>query len=400
MHRAPWSIQFAGSLVLTTSCLVLLAPQFARGQLRPNPDVLADASPQLVDRLRADPFVYFRFLNRAWTSRVCELFADVPNQPVVRIHGDAHVEQFALTRDAWGLDDFDDSTRGPAFVDIVRFLGSIDVATRQRGWTRQRDALWDRFLEGYRRGLSNPDDRPPEPGIVRRLREQAPVTRAAFLAWGETLMRPLDEPTARLVVTAMGNFERFVRDERSEFAPGYFGVKRAGWMHIGIGSAATRKVLIRVEGPTGDAGDDELLEAKEVANLEGVHCLEGQTARRALRVVHGAQQLGRLKHNILAIGPSMLTPTAADRAEQWRDWLMFSWEPSYREVVLDDLRSVEDLAAIAYDAGVQLGGSESQGVRARNQALASLARLEGRLRQATSTIVEELFAGWREFAGR
>ena len=79
---------------------------------------------------------------------------------------------------------------------------------------------------------------------------------------------------------------------------------------------------------------------------------------------------------------------------------MVSWEPSYREVVLDDLRSVEDLDAIAYDAGVQLGGSESQGVAARKQALASLTRLEGRLRKATSTIVEELLAGWREFAGR
>ncbi len=400
MHRAPWSSQFARRLVLATSCIVLLAPVSARGQLRPNPAALADASPELLGRLRADPFVYFRFINRAWTGRVCELFADLRNQLVVRIHGDAHVEQFALTRDAWGLDDFDDSTRGPAFVDIVRFLGSIDLATRQRGWTGQRDALWDRFLEGYRRGLSNPNDRPPEPAIVRHLREQAPVTRAAFLAWGETLMQPMDEPTARLVVTAMGNFERFLREKRSDFAPGYFAVRHAGWLYIGIGSAATRKVLIRVEGPTRDADDDELLEAKEVANLEGLGCLEDPTTPRALRVVHGAQQLGRLKHNILAIGPAMQIPAAADRVEHWRDWVMFSWEPSYREVLLSDLRSVEDLDAIAYDAGVQLGGSESQGVTARKQALASLTRLEGRLREATSTIVEELLAGWREFAGR
>jgi hypothetical protein len=400
MNRAPWSRQFSRRLVLATSCFVLLAPQFARGQLRPNPDVLANASPELVDRLRADPFVYFRFINRAWTTRVCELFADVRNQPVVRIHGDAHVEQFALTEAAWGLDDFDDSTRGPAYVDIVRFLGSIDLATRERGWTRQRDALWGRFLEGYRRGLSNPDDRPPVPDIVRDLREQAPVTRVAFLAWGETLMQPMDEPMVKLVATAMGTFERLMRAERSDFAPGYFAVKRAGWLQIGIGSAAAMKVLIRVEGPTADADDDELIEGKEVANLEGLRCLEAQTTPRALRVVHGAQQLGRLKHNILAIGPTMLIPAAADRAEHWLDWLMFSWEPSYREVVLSDLRSVEDLNAIAYDAGVQLGGSESQGVSARKQALASLTRLEGRLRKATSAIVEELLAGWREFAGR
>jgi uncharacterized protein (DUF2252 family) len=386
--------------VFATSCVVLLAPQISLGQLRPNPDALADASPELVDRLRDDPFVYFRFINRAWTSRVCELLADLGNQPVVRIHGDAHVEQFALTTDGWGLDDFDDSTRGPAFVDIVRFLGSIDLATRQLGWTGQRDALWNRFLEGYRQGLSNPDYRPPEPGIVRHLREQVPLTRAAFLAWGETLMQPLDEATDKLVVTAMVTFDGVMRRERADFAPAYFAVKRAGWLQIGVGSAAIRKVLIRVEGPTADADDDELLEAKEVTNLEGVRCLAGPTSSRAVRVIHGAQQLGRLKHSILAIGPAMEVPAAGDRAQHRLDWLLFSWEPSYREVLLADLRSVEDLDAIAYDAGVQLGANETQGAAARKQALASLAKLEGRLRTATSTIVEELLAGWREFARR
>ena len=78
MNRVPRR-QFARRLVLATSCIVLLAPLSARGQLL-NPDALADASPELVNRLRADPFVYFRFINRAWTSRVCELFADVRHQ--------------------------------------------------------------------------------------------------------------------------------------------------------------------------------------------------------------------------------------------------------------------------------------------------------------------------------
>jgi uncharacterized protein (DUF2252 family) len=400
MHRASWNRQFAHRLVLATSCFVFLASPPARGQLRPNPEALADAPPELVERLRADPFVYFRFINRAWTSRVCELFDDVRNQPRVRIHGDAHLEQFAFTSEAWGLDDFDESTRGPAFVDMVRFLGSIDLATRQRGWTRDRDALWNRFLEGYRRGLTNPDGRPPEPGIVRYLRQQAPVTRAAFLAWGEELMQPMEEGISKSVIGGMASFERFVRSQRSDLASGYFDVKRAGWLRIGIGSAATRKILIRVQGPTPADDDDELLEGKEVTNLEGVRCLAGQTTPRALRVVHGAQQLGRLKHNILAMGPTMLIPAAGGRAEHSLDWWLRSWEPSYREVRLDDLRTVEDLDGIAYDAGVQLGSSEAQGVAGRKQALASLTRLEDRLRKVATALVEELLAEWRQFAGR
>jgi len=127
--------------VLAAVCFVFVALKSAgaRGPLRPDPTALKGAPVDLIDRLRGDPFSYFRFINRAWTTRVCELFADTPDMPVVRLHGDAHVEQFALTKDAWGLDDFDDSARGPAVIDVVRFLGSIDLATRQLGWMRDRD---------------------------------------------------------------------------------------------------------------------------------------------------------------------------------------------------------------------------------------------------------------------
>ena len=99
---------------------------------------------------------------------------------------------------------------------------------------------------------------------------------------------------------------------------------------MGVGSAQSRKVLIRVQGPTTDPYDDMLLEAKEVINLVGVRCLEGATTPPAVRVVDGTRQLARLKHDILAVGPTVLIPAAADRAEHWLDWWIFSWEPSYR----------------------------------------------------------------------
>jgi hypothetical protein len=388
--------------VLATACVVLTALGLpsARAQLRPDPAALAAAPRELVDRMRADPFTYFRFINRAWTARVCEVFSDVPPQPIVRLHGDAHLEQFALTRDAWGLDDFDDSARGPAFIDLVRFLGSIELAIRQRGWTRNRDALWNRFFDGYRRGLTEPGYRPPEPGIVRRLRLQASLTQADFLAWGESQMQPMEEAVSKSVVAGMETFDRLIRANGANLAAGYFSIKRAGWLRLGVGSSVARKVLIRVQGPTTDAGDDVLIEAKEVANLDGLRCLEGPTTSPALRVIDGTQQLGRLKHDILAIGPSLLLPGPAGRGEEWLDWWVSSWERSYREIRLSDLRSVEDLSAIVYDSGVQLGGGEQQGADASKQALSSIATLEGRLRKETSAIVEDLLAGWRELARR
>jgi hypothetical protein len=398
MSRSQQARRSVGQILIAMLCIAPTALPSAQRPLRPLPEALASAPPELIDRLRVDPFTYFRFINRAWTTRVCEVFADVADAPIVRLHGDAHLEQFAVTKDAWGLGDFDDSARGPTFVDIVRFLGSIDLATRQRGWTRHREALWDRFLEGYRLGLTNPDYRPREPDIVRTLRRQAPMTRAAYIAWGESLMQPMDEADAMSVARGMETFERVIRLERPELAPGYFTVIRAGWLRIGVGSAAISKVLIRVQGPTIAREDDVLIEAKEVANLDGLGCLEKPTTPQAVRVIDGARQIGRLKHDLLATGPTVLIPAAAGRAQHWLDWWVASWEPSYREIHLSDLRSVTDLADIAFDSGVQLGANKL--VPARGQALASIVKYETRVRRETSALVEELLAGWQELAKR
>ena len=351
-----------------------------------------------MDRLRADPFTYFRFINRAWTTRVCEVFADVTNPPIVRLHGDAHIEQFALTQGAWGLGDFDDSTRGPSFIDIVRFLGSIDVAARQRGWTRDRDSLWNRFFSGYRQGLTNAAFKPREPDIVRELRRQGPMTPVTYLAWGESQMQPMDDAQFKAIVAGMESFALFMRRERPELAPGYFAVKRAGWLHMGVGSASLVKVLLRVEGPSPDPDDDVLLEGKETVNLYGVDCLVPPSEEPGIRVINGAKQLGRWKHDILAAAPTLLVPAAASRAERYLDWWVASWEPSYSEVHLADLRSARDLGDIAFDAGLQLGAGKIDAVR--SEELASNRKLEQRIRRETSRLVEELLAGWRELAKR
>jgi hypothetical protein len=233
---------------------------------------------------------------------------------------------------------------------------------------------------------------------VRRLREQAPATRAAFLAWGEQQMQPMEEAHLMSVGRVIEALERLIRPERPDLSPGYFDVARAGWLRIGVGSAAVRKVLIRVQGPTTDPDDDVLLEAKEVANLDGLACLESSTAREAVRVVDGTKQLGRLRHDILAVQPSPPLGGAVGDAEPWLDWWVFSWEPSYQEVRVSDLRSVEDLADVVYDSGVQLGANKLPPTR--EQALSLVIALEGRLRKETSSIVEELLAGWKELAAR
>ncbi len=353
------------------------------------------------ERLRADPYNYFRFINHEWTSRVCEIFArEVPAQPTVQLHGDAHVEQYALTSDAWGLDDFDDATRGPALVDIARFLGSIDLAARRRGWSADRDRLFDRFFEGYRRGLLEPAFQPAEPGIVRRVRSRYPApSHDAFLAWAETKMAPMPEVSMNGLLASMTVFSKLVRRGRPDLPEGYFQVIRAGWLQMGIGSAVIRKILMRIRGPSDEPGDDELLEAKALRALKGLGCLEVPKSRPAFRVIVGSQQLGRLRHNILVAGPEEDIPEMAIQGEHLRNWWVRSWEPSYREITLDDLSTVDDLGDLVYDSGAQLGAGSVHGTDdplLRTQSLTAVNALEPRLRKEATHLVEEMMRGWRQ----
>ena len=387
--------------------IVLVGAAHSAAPLRPNPESLERATPELIERLRADPYDYFRFVNRSWIARVCDDFSsDLEGLPVIRLHGDAHVEQFALTQDAWGLDDFDDSTRGPAVIDIVRFLGSVDLVARRRSWQQDRDSLFDRFVEGYKRGLVEPDRQPRPPDIVRKLRTAAPPTRLAFLTWGESKMQPLADSSMKAVVAAMEAFAQVMLRERPELGPEYFRVVRAGSFQIGVGSAVTPKLMIRVRGPSDDPADDELLESKKISDLGGLHCLTTPTVHPMLRVIDGSKQLGRLKYNIVAAGPELVVPEVTARGERLQDWWIRSLDPSYREVRLTDLRSVGDLAAISYDAGVQLGAGRLQdrtvllSAYDRKRLLGATGRLEKRYRQGASKLVNEIFLGWRELAGR
>ena len=396
----------AGLALLAAAWLAVAAAACGHRELQADREALAAAPPDLLIKLRADPYNYFRFINHEWTSRVCEVLAgDLPSQPTVQLHGDAHVEQYAFTKSAWGLDDFDDSTRGPALVDIIRFLGSIDLAVRRRGWTRDRDRVFDRFVAGYRQGLSDPLNQPPRPPIVERMKlQQSPRTNEAFLAWADTLMEPMSETVTKGVTTAMSEFARIVQQERPDLPDAYFRIAHAGWLRMGIGSATAKKVLIRVDGPSPRQEDDVLLEAKAIRALADVRCLETPKSRPTFRVITGNQQLGRLKHDILAAGPEVPIPGLSSEGPNLSDWWIRSWEPSYREIGLDDFGSVEELATIVYDSGAQLGAGsvhlpgQAVEVGLQQQSLAALGRFEGRLGGEAVHLVEQMLRGWERLA--
>ena len=186
----------------------------------------------------------------------------------------------------------------------------------------------------------------------------------------------------------------------------YFRVIRAGSVQSGVGSAVTPKIMIRVRGPSDDPADDELLESKKIGDLSGLSCLKTPAVQPTLRIIDGSKQLGRLEYNILAVGPELVIPEMMARGERLQDWWIRSLDPSYRQIRLTELQSAGDLAAISYDAGVQLGAGRLHdrtvllSAYDRKRLLAATQRLERRYCQEATKLVDELLQGLRELGVR
>jgi hypothetical protein len=365
--------------------------------LRPDPAWLASAAPELRARLREDPFIYFRSLNTPWAGRVCEAFrADLRSLPTAVLHGDAHVGQYAVTATAYGLDDFDDAARGPSVVDMVRFLGSVDLITRRRGWAGDRERLFDRFFDGYLRALSDPSYMPPEPAVVARLRARPQRTQAQFLAWAESLMLPAAAGDLPYSADSLEPVERFVRTQRPEIPVGYFRLKRFGRLHMGVGSALTRKVLARIEGPSPAPDDDRIIEIQELSSLNVVPCVQVPASGEAFRIIAAAEQIGRLRYDILVAPPRRQEP-----GTRISDTWVHTWDPTYKEVVVADFSCPDDLGEVAQDVGAQLGASRLREqmpalAQPRQAEIEGVRRLAPRIRATARQLTNELLAGWEE----
>ncbi len=355
--------------------------------------------PELHRRLGESPHNVFRYVNRAWTGAVCEAFRDeIAAVPAVRLHGDAHLEQYAVTADARGLDDFDDSATGPALIDLVRFLGSTNLAASQRGWQEADGAIADAFFEGYRRALGDPSYLPPDPALVRRQRGQPGGSNETFLAWADSLTKPVSPVDRALFDIQWARAEAFALEANRAATPAQLRVKKLGWLQLGIGSALARKLLIQIEGPSAAPGDDVILEAKEVLTLGDLPCLTVPRSGEVFRTIEGQTQVGRLQHDVLVVVPLL-------RLERpnMRGWWVKNWQPSYREIEIADLTSPSELVELAHDVGAQLGSANlrdtdsSLAAQKRLAELEAVRRLEPRLRKVADELKGATLEAWQIF---
>jgi uncharacterized protein DUF2252 len=366
-------------------------PATADDALAVNPaDPALSSRPDLVARLAATAHGYFRFVNAPFAAQTCRLFADVAESlPEVNLHGDAHVEQYAVTSLGRGLTDFDDCTRGKAVIDLVRFGASLLLAAREKGWPGEEGRLVDTFLDGYRAGLRGIRRGLRTPDLVTRTRAAFKWDHAAALGQARALIdrAPLPSDTFADGVSRFAELVSFGR----ELAPGFFRVKRLGSLEMGIGSALDEKYLMILEGATPAPEDDLVVEAKQIRDLPGNPCV--RTDVGASRVLDGQRLIAYEPFAYAAVVP-----------HGGKFFWMHDWTDDYQEASIATLiHSARELREIAYDVGVQMGRAHPKRPdgsvdKERSKAAArSLAAIEARVRAAVREMAGRTERAWGSF---
>jgi hypothetical protein len=345
---------------------------------------------ELVATLASTPHSYFRFVNAGFSALTCEAFSDVAaSLPEVSLHGDAHVEQYAVTSIGRGLSDFDDCTRGKPVLDLVRFGTSLLLAAREKGWAEEENRFLEQFLKGYREGLGGGPREMRTPAAVTRLRAGFGWEHAPSLARAHQLIdaAPLPKDSFADGVARFVELVGFAR----EIPAGFFSVKRVGALSMGVGSALDEKYLIIFEGPTPAAPDDVVVEAKQIRDLSGNPCLRTDTG--ASRVLDG--------QNTIAYEPFAYAAVVPHRGKHF--W-MHDWTDEYVEASIgSQIRSPRDLAEIAYDAGVQMGRAHAKrpdgtaDPALRKAAIAALDRTQARVRNVCRQQAAAVETAWSRF---
>jgi hypothetical protein len=359
-------------------------------------------NPDVLDRVLADPHGYFRFINVPFSRRVCDLFADqlaaLSSEQArsfeLNLHGDAHVEQYAITDLGRGLTDFDDSSQGPPFLDLMRFAVSLRLASRMNGWDELAEGgLVRTFLLGYASALEDPAMEAPEPAVIERLRSSFNQDTTRYLAWVDSLMEPVPPEVERELQEALGSFAEVMAEEHPHVDRAYFATVSAGYLKLGVGSALDTKFIVRVEGPSSDPMDDDVIEIKRVRDLAGIDCIRTKDDD-PLRVLLSQARISYEPFQWLGY-------IRLDEGNFWTH----GWVHNYKEIDIDrTFRSSEELAEVAYDAGVQLGIGHPKLAATpfdqilRRQLLEHLDAHPGEIERLSGELADQVIEAWRRFA--
>ena len=354
-------------------------------------------NPELRERVLESPYGYFRFINLPFAAEVCARFdAELGVLPTVNLHGDAHLEQYAVTDVGYGFSDFDDACSGPAVLDLVRFASSLVLACRIRGYPDGAEAVLRVFFDAYELALAEPGSRTAVPRFVEGILEDFDDSRRPFLDWVQTILEPIEPEEAETLFAGFERYRELVHARNPRLRAEFFDVQSAGRIRIGVGSALDRKYLLRVAGPTGGPDDDVVLEIREVRDLSGIPCIRAGEGRGAFRILLGFSRIGNVPADFIAPLPRG-EGDPLDDSEFW----VHSWQAHYREIDVEtDGFSFEELLEVVRDAGLKLAAGHTAEIAdphrfaLRRMQATALSRFRARLIEVSFDMADLTVDAW------
>jgi hypothetical protein len=388
------------SAAIFFSHFIGIAPQiFAAGDNSPRENPLYvdpatrdfSGNPELLERIISSPHGYFRFINIPFSEEICRRFSKaLSGRPSFNLHGDAHVEQYAVTDLGRGLTDYDDSSTGPAIIDVMRFGVSLNLACREKGVQDSAEAVFDTFLNGYRAALNNPDTTAPEPAVVKRIRSGFKVNRRGYFQWITSIMEPMPQDERDSLLTAIKPYIETKLLEDPDKKADYFRITAVGYLRMGIGSALDMKYLARIRGASENPLDDIVLEFKEVRDLRGIECINSGQELDPFRILLGQTRIAYQPFKHLGYFHF-----------REKNFWVHSWVDNYKEVnISETFQSVQELAEVAFDVGIQLGLGHVKHIAApldlqiRRTQLLLLEQYQTEIKQTVAQLTGQTVAAW------
>jgi hypothetical protein len=352
-------------------------------------------NPKLLERILKSPHGYFRFVNKQFSSHICQQFEEMyAGSPSLNLHGDAHLEQYAVTDLGRGLTDFDDSSAGPAILDIMRFGVSLNLTCEMNHWDDSFNSFFGVFLGGYRGALENPSLEAPEPTVVSKLRSNFTYNKESYYGWVDSIMD--DIPTRELdsLMVSMKTYVDAMIKQNPQLPPNYFDMINMGYLRMGIGSALDLKYLARCQGESDDPLDDVVLEIKEVRDISQISCLTRAQIFDPFRILIGQARIAYQPFHHLGYF-----------SFKEKNFWVHSWVQNYKELdIQKSCSDKKDLEEIVYDIGVQLGRGHPKQIAApldaqlRQAQLLWLDTYSDELMLACGILAEEVKDSWHKFS--